>query len=53
MSGMTNKALSALVAGWTTTMIATTLFLAALALSRFWDSAVFFQALQGGLNPDV
>jgi hypothetical protein len=53
MSGMTDKALSALVAAWTTTMIATALFLAALALSRVWDSAVFFQALKGRLSPDV
>jgi hypothetical protein len=53
MPGTTNTALSALVAAWTTTMIATTLFLALLALSRVWDSAVFFQALQGVLSLDV
>jgi hypothetical protein len=50
---MTDTALSALVVAWTTTMIATTLFVAALALSRVWDSAVYLQGLQGVLNLDV
>jgi hypothetical protein len=34
-------------------MIATTLFLAMLALSRVWDAAVFFQALQDAINLNV
>jgi hypothetical protein len=50
---MTDTALSALVLAWTTTMIATTLFVAALALSRTWDSAIYLQGLQGVLNRGV
>ena len=50
---MTDTALSALVLAWTTTMIATTLFVAALALSQVWDSAVYHQALQDILNSNV
>ena len=50
---MTDTALSALVVAWATTMIATTLFVAALALSRVWDSAVYLQGLRGVLNLDV
>jgi len=50
---MTDTALSALVVAWATTMIATTLFVAALALSRVWDSAVYLQGLGGVLNLDV
>jgi hypothetical protein len=53
MPGMTNTALSALVVAWTTTMIATTLFLALLAVSRVWDAGVFFQALQEAMNLNV
>lgn len=50
---MTDTALSALVLAWATTMIATTLFAAALAFSRVWDSAIYLQGLQGVLNLDV
>jgi hypothetical protein len=50
---MTDTALSALVLAWATTMIATTLFVAALALSRVWDSAVYLQELKGVLTLDV
>ncbi len=50
---MTDTALSALVTAWTTTMIATTVFVAALALSRVWDSAIYLQGLQGVLNLDI
>jgi hypothetical protein len=50
---MTDTALSALVTAWTATMIATTLLLSALALSRVWDSAIYLQGLQGLLNLDV
>jgi hypothetical protein len=53
MPGMTNTALSALVVAWTTTMIATTLFLVLLALSQFWDSGIFFQALREAMNCNV
>jgi hypothetical protein len=50
---MTNTTLSALVRAWTTTMIAITLLVVALALSRVWDSAIFLQALHGELNSNV
>lgn len=50
---VTDTTLSALVLAWATTMIATTLFVAALALSRVWDSAVYLQGLGGVLNVDV
>jgi hypothetical protein len=51
---MTDTALSALVMAWTTTMIAITLFLTALAASEVWDSAVYIRALQQGvLGADV
>lgn len=46
---MTDTALSSLVAAWTTTMIATTLFIAVLAVSRVWDGAVFLRALHDTL----
>jgi hypothetical protein len=44
---MPDTALSALVLAWTTTIIATTLFVAALALSHAWDTAIFLRSLQG------
>jgi hypothetical protein len=47
---VTNTALSALVAVWTTTMIATTLLAAALALSQVWDGAVFLHAVRDTLS---
>lgn len=53
MPDMMDTALSALVLAWTTTMIATTLFVAALAFSQLWDNAVYVQVLQGVLSPDV
>jgi hypothetical protein len=46
ISDVTNTALSALVAAWTTTTIAITLLVAALALSRVWDGAVFLDAVR-------
>ena len=50
---MTDTALSALVLAWITTMIATTLFLAALAASQVSDSAVYFRARQSVLSAEV
>jgi hypothetical protein len=47
--GLTNTALSALVAAWTTTTIAITLLAAALALSQVWDGAVFLHAVRDTL----
>lgn len=50
---MSNSAFSALVTAWTTTMIATTIFIMALAVSRVWDGAIFLQALQRALSSDT
>jgi hypothetical protein len=50
---MSNSAFSALVAAWTTTMIATTIFITALAISQAWDGTVFLHALQRVLTSDV
>ena len=50
---MNETALSALVLAWTTTLIATTLFVAALALSQVWDSAAYVRGLESVLNSDV
>ena len=50
---MTERALSALVLAWTTTMVAASLFVAALALAREWDSAIYLQALQVVFNLDM
>lgn len=50
---MTNTVLSALAAAWITTMIATTLFAAALALSHVWDSTIFVHALRDALSRPV
>jgi hypothetical protein len=52
LPGMTDTALSALAAAWITAIIANSLFLAALAVSRVWDSAVYFKGLQQVLNLD-
>jgi hypothetical protein len=49
---MTDTAFRALVAAWTTTIIATSLFLVVLALSRVWDSAIYLDCLQGVMNAD-
>ena len=49
ISHVTNTALSALVAAWTATMIATALLAAALALSQVWDGAVFLHAVRDTL----
>ena len=50
---MTDRALSAFAAAWATTMIASSLLIAMLALSRVWDSAVYFRGLQEVLSLDV
>ena len=49
---MTDTALSALSAAWITAMIANSLFLTSLAVSRVWDSAAYFRGLQQVLNLD-
>ena len=43
---MIDTALPALVLAWTTTMIATTMFAAALAVSHVCDSATYFRGLE-------
>jgi hypothetical protein len=50
--GMTDTALSAFAAAWTMTIIANSMLLAALAISRVWDSAIYFRELQQVLNLD-
>jgi hypothetical protein len=47
---MNDTAVSALAAAWTTTVIATTLFLTMLAFGRIWDSAVYLHALPAALG---
>ena len=53
MSEMTERALSAFAQAWTTTMIATSVFVVVLALARVWDSAIYLQGLQRILSLDV
>jgi hypothetical protein len=53
MPYMPNTALSALFAAWTTTILASTLFVAALAFSQVWNSAVYLRGLQRALNLDM
>jgi hypothetical protein len=53
LSEMTNTAFSALVRAWATTVVATSLFVAALALARAWDSSIYLQGLQDALNLDL
>jgi hypothetical protein len=50
--GMTDTALSALAAAWTVAMTADSLFAAMLAVSRVWDSAIYFRGLQQVLALD-
>jgi hypothetical protein len=50
---MTDTALTALIAAWRTAMLATTLLVAAVALSRIWDSAIYLQGLQRALTLDT
>ena len=46
---MSDRVLSALVQAWMTTIVAITLFVTALALSRVWDSAIYFAGLRQAL----
>jgi len=47
---MAEMPLKALMRAWYTTILATTLLVVAIALSRVWDSAVFLRAVQKGLH---
>jgi hypothetical protein len=49
---MTDTALSAFATAWTMTIIANSMLLAALAISRVWDSAIYLRELQQVLNLD-
>ena len=44
--------LSALLAAWRTTAVAVALFLAALALAPYWDTAIFLHSLRQSLASD-
>ncbi len=50
---MTDAAFSALVRAWATTVTAMSLFVAALALARAWDSLIYLQGLQEALKLNV
>jgi hypothetical protein len=50
---MTDRALAALVQAWITTMIAITLFVTAIALSRVWDSTIYLAWLRQALTRDL
>jgi hypothetical protein len=50
MPNLSDRALSALVAAWIVTVSATALLVSALAVASVWDSAIYFQALQGALS---
>jgi hypothetical protein len=50
---MAEMPLKALMRAWYTTILATTLLVVAIALSRVWDSAVFLRAVQKGFALDV
>ena len=43
---MPDTAFTTFVAAWITTTLATTLLVAAVALSRIWDSAAYLQGLR-------
>ena len=46
---MSDTILSALVQAWITTIVAITLFFTALALSRVWESTIYFAGLRQSL----
>jgi hypothetical protein len=48
-----SDALTALARAWTTTVVASLIFVAALAVSEVWDGAVFDRALRDTLSRDA
>jgi hypothetical protein len=50
MPGINDRALRALTRAWITTVIATGLLCAALAIAPMWDSAGYLRALPGALS---
>lgn len=49
---MIDRVLSALVQAWITTMIAITLFVTTVALSRIWDNTIYLMGLRKALARD-
>jgi hypothetical protein len=47
---MLDRALSALLTAWVTTLIATTLLATALAIAPIWNTAVYLRALPRALG---
>ena len=50
---MTEAAFSAFVRAWITTVIALSLFVAALAFESAWDSRIYLQGLKDAFSFDV
>jgi hypothetical protein len=50
---MADRTLSALSTAWTTTTISIMLFVVVLELSRVWDTAIYFRALQVSLVRNI
>ena len=50
---MTDRVLFALVQAWITTMLATTLFVTTVALSRIWDSTIYLVGLRQALAREL
>jgi hypothetical protein len=50
---MTDTAFCALIRAWATTLIATSLLVAALALASAWDSSIYLQGLQDAFRLDL
>jgi hypothetical protein len=50
---MNERALSALLRAWATTVIALSLLVTAIALARAWDNTIYFQGLEEALNFEV
>jgi hypothetical protein len=49
---MADDILIALMKAWLTCCVATALFVGALALSPYWDKAIFFRSLQCSLGSE-
>jgi hypothetical protein len=47
---MHNQALSALLSAWITTLVATSLLAAAIAIAPVWNTAIYLRALPAALR---
>jgi hypothetical protein len=47
---MHNQALSALLSAWITTLVATSLLAAAIAIAPMWNTAIYLRALPAALR---